>query len=462
MIKIEEIFNFHANYCCNQLKEKRFTHAQMSPLIETLKSFKGFEVTKLGESIENRDINLVKFGNGKLKVFLWSQMHGDEPTATMCFFDIFNFFNSEDNFNQIRNFLLENITFYFIPMLNPDGAERINRRNAAGIDINRDFLRQSSPESQILKNLALNIKPDFGFNMHDQDYRWAAGDSNKLATISFLSPPFNAEKSINSHREKAIKLIASLNNQLQQFVPGNIARYYDDFEPRSFGDNFSNYFSTILIESGRHPGDINKHFTRKLNFAILIKAFIEIANQSYKSTSLDDYFKIETNGKFLYDIILRGVTQKVNNTLTKIDICINREEAYYKNERIPYLKSNIEDIGDCSNVQGINEVDCSDLFISPAKTESYNNISNITDEEILCFFKNGVLCLKVDEFEKSYISAPINVSTKENPNLSIEIGNSANFILTDKNDNIKYLVFNGLLIDAACKELPNLNGLKLG
>ena len=36
-------------------------------------------------------------------------------------------------------------------MLNPDGSEKWTRRNALDIDMNRDFLKESSPEIKILK-----------------------------------------------------------------------------------------------------------------------------------------------------------------------------------------------------------------------------------------------------------------------------------------------------------------------
>ena len=47
--------------------------------------------------------------------------------------------------------ILSSLTLHFVPMLNPDGAERFQRRNAQGIDINRDALRLQTPEGRALK-----------------------------------------------------------------------------------------------------------------------------------------------------------------------------------------------------------------------------------------------------------------------------------------------------------------------
>src|SRR4051812_40144 len=41
-----------------------------------------FTLEKIGESQEGRSLNYVKTGTGSTGVLLWSQMHGDEPTAT--------------------------------------------------------------------------------------------------------------------------------------------------------------------------------------------------------------------------------------------------------------------------------------------------------------------------------------------------------------------------------------------
>jgi len=41
-----------------------------------------FTLDRVGESLEGRPINMVTVGTGPFRVLLWSQMHGDEPTAT--------------------------------------------------------------------------------------------------------------------------------------------------------------------------------------------------------------------------------------------------------------------------------------------------------------------------------------------------------------------------------------------
>ncbi|MFY0573591.1 hypothetical protein ACN28S_03785 [Cystobacter fuscus] len=76
-----------------------------------------------------------------------------------------------------------------LPLLNPDGAERFQRRNAQGIDINRDALALQTPEGRTLKAVRDRLQPALGFNLHDQSWRTAVGDSGRPASISVLAPP---------------------------------------------------------------------------------------------------------------------------------------------------------------------------------------------------------------------------------------------------------------------------------
>jgi len=232
----------------------------------------GFKVEQAGQSYQGRSINLVSIGRGPQTVLLWSQMHGNEATATMAMLDIFNYMGQAES-KPVQQ-LLDQVTLYFIPMLNPDGAELFQRRTSQGIDMNRDALRLQCPESRILKEVRDRLQPDFGFNLHDQNIYYNVGYSSKPATISFLAPAYNQEKEANPQREDAMKVIAAMNEALQTVIPGQVGKYDDTFEPRAFGDNIQKWgTSTILIESGGYTDDPEKQFIRQLNFMAIIQVF---------------------------------------------------------------------------------------------------------------------------------------------------------------------------------------------
>ncbi len=126
------------------------------------------------------------------------------------------------------------------------------------------------------------LKADFGFNLHDQSTRYSVGKTFKPATISFLAPPFDEKRKMNAVRKNAAKLISKLYKTLSVYIPGHIAKYSDEYEPRAFGDLSQKFgTSTILIESGGWKNDPEKQFIRKLNFISLFSSFKSIAEKSY-------------------------------------------------------------------------------------------------------------------------------------------------------------------------------------
>ena len=136
-------------------------------------------------------------------------------------------------------------------MLNPDGAERFQRRNAQGIDINRDALRLQTPEGQALKALRDRFKPSVGFNLHNQSWRTSVGDPPKPASISLLSVAYDKPRSENAGRKLTKKMCAVIRDALEPFASGQIGRYDDEFEVRAFGDNLTLWGTpVVLIETG--------------------------------------------------------------------------------------------------------------------------------------------------------------------------------------------------------------------
>jgi len=448
-----DLYHSYETFKEKSLENRRFKHSDIVPLIEQLQNKNIFKVDKVGKSIEGRDIYLISMGNGKTKVFLWSQMHGDEPTATAALFDIFNLFLDENAHPELKKFLLSNLSIYIIPMVNPDGAEEFQRRNIVEIDLNRDVVRLQTLEAQTLKNVFDSLKADFGFNLHDQGRDYSAGNSFNPASISFLAPSPDYEKTITAPREKAMKLIANMVDVLNEFIPGHIAIYTDDHEPRAFGDNFTKWGTgVVLLESGGWRGDREKQFLRKINYITILSSLSSIANGSYVKTDLSIYESIPHNEKFMMDFILRNLILKRGSQEYIMDVGINFEEVNINGAKDFYLKASIEDVGDLSVYSGYDEIDLSGYLIEPGKTkpEAYNSLDDLEKIDHVELYRKGYtnVLLNNAEFSGEYSNLPFNIIMNENnnPENLIKPDDAANFIIR-KNDEVKYLIVNGFLID---------------
>ncbi|MCH8991525.1 MAG: hypothetical protein IIA44_07215, partial [Acidobacteria bacterium] len=148
------------------LEDRRFNHGTYWRAVAP---YLGGNVssTRAGQSVEGREIRHLTFGSGPTTVLLWSQMHGDESTASMALADITRFFHERGDHPVARR-IAQGATVHMIPMLNPDGAQRFQRRNAQGIDVNRDARRLQTPEGRVLKAVTDALGPDFGSNLHEQ------------------------------------------------------------------------------------------------------------------------------------------------------------------------------------------------------------------------------------------------------------------------------------------------------
>lgn len=303
---------------------------------------KAFKVTEAGKSIEGRSIYALQWGIGKTKVFLWSQMHGDEPTGTLALLDLFNFLQ-DPQFKNDTHILSQQCSLHFLPLVNPDGALRFCRRNSQQIDLNRDFLQAQSLEAQLLKNMAQSLQADFGFNLHDQTSLWSVAPQGLPATLSLLAPAFNFSKDLNEPRLRAMQVISRMFKSVSPLLPHQIGLFDDDYEQRAFGDNFQkNGMSTILIEGGGYFGDPEKQEVRKYFFLAMLSGLMSIAKVDYLQEKSHDYFNIPQNSKQLYHKIFRAVN--VNGIST--DLALNFEWHYNPEiQQIEHIYT-VKDIGD--------------------------------------------------------------------------------------------------------------------
>jgi hypothetical protein len=390
-------------------------------------------------------------------------MHGDEPTATMAMMDIFNFFKASDELDPVRKMLLEKLTLHFVPMLNPDGAERYQRRNAFEIDLNRDAIRLQSPESRILKGLRDSLQPQFGFNLHDQSTRYTAGNSSKPATISFLAPPYDQERSENEVRSNAMKLIVGMNRTLQTYIPGQVAKYSDSHEPRAFGDNIQKWgTSVVLVESGGYKGDPEKQYIRKLNFVVLLDALYAIAQASYQREDLNAYYQIPENERYLFDLIIRnvGITEGGRQYLT--DIGINHYEVSVPDTADFYFRSQIDELGDMSIFYGYEEFDAKGLQFRCGKVykDQFKSIEALKKEGALKLLSEGYTAVRIRRpvTPLQLKGVPINVvkNVRYCPG-SPALNTVPEFLLADGGGQLRFAVINGFIVplDGEAGSFPN-------
>jgi hypothetical protein len=247
----------------------------------------GMHREEIGRSVERRPLYAIYFGRGPVRVMLWSQMHGDEPTATLALADLVYFISKSPNAPLVRE-IADRLTVIAIPMLNPDGAERGRRGNAAGIDINRDARNQASPEARALAAVHARWSPRFGFNLHDQSRRVDGG--NRVIAISLLAPPPDRQGSDNETRIRAKQVAAIMRTAADSLVEGRVSRYDEAFNQHAFGDAMQSWgTSTVLLETGSWRNDTEKEYLRRVNFALLLAALNAIATGSYARADLKDY-----------------------------------------------------------------------------------------------------------------------------------------------------------------------------
>lgn len=347
-MNLEQLFSQHKE---DSIRGRYITLDSIEPLLQNLNTNNQLQI--IGKSVLGKSIYSYEIGEGKTRILLWSQMHGNESTTTKALFDFLNVLHSG---SELAQKLLNTFTFCSIPMLNPDGATLYTRENANKVDLNRDSQELTQPESRLLRETFEVFKPDYCFNLHDQRTIFGVSDTGKPATLSFLAPSYNEEREINESRLKAINLIASINEVLQEYLPNQIGRFDDSFNINCIGDTFQ-YLGvpTLLFEAGHFANDYEREETRKYVFMALISSFTSLCENVIVSNGINKYLNIPQNKVVFYDFMYKNI--KINYDGIEI---ITNFASQYKEELIENrvcFNAYVSQIGDLENYFGHFEYD---------------------------------------------------------------------------------------------------------
>jgi hypothetical protein len=353
--------DLHAQFRVAGLDDRRFSPEHYwdvaLPVIEATPRLR---ISQVGESLEGRPLREVVFGSGPTTVLLWSQMHGDESTASMTLVDLFAWLASDDPWVEE---LGRRTTLHFIPVLNPDGATRFQRRNAVGIDVNRDARRLATPEARTLKAVHDRVEPDFAFNLHDQNVRTRVGRTDRRAAFSLLAPAFNEARDVNPTRERAMRLAAAIAAVVEPLLGDRVTQYDDAFNPRAFGDLISAWgASAILIESGGLDGDPQKQALREANFVALGHALEVIARERWNDADTEGYSALPPNGRSIDDLLVTGGTLVLpTGTTVRMDLSLNFMRPLVG----PEAGTTLRDAGDLEGYEASDTMDVGGLYLLP-------------------------------------------------------------------------------------------------
>ncbi len=98
-------------------------------------------------------------------LFIVARQHGTECSGTEAALALLRYFATTDDETCQR--ILEQLTIVVVPMANPDGVAASRRLNAANVDLNRDWISLSQPETRAVAEALSRWQPLAAIDMHE-------------------------------------------------------------------------------------------------------------------------------------------------------------------------------------------------------------------------------------------------------------------------------------------------------
>jgi hypothetical protein len=126
-------------------------------------------VEVIGQTVLGRNIYAMKFSSSKfgrdkskIRVMIFAQQHGDEQSGKEGALLL-----AQSLLNEENRYLFEKIDLLLIPQVNPDGSEKNERRNGNNMDLNRNHLILTEPETQALHRVFDQYLFEVSMDVHE-------------------------------------------------------------------------------------------------------------------------------------------------------------------------------------------------------------------------------------------------------------------------------------------------------
>jgi hypothetical protein len=240
---------------------KLTSNVEINEYVITLaKRSKLISVDTLTTSVEGRIIPFVKISNSgygedksKLKVLIFAQQHGNEQSGKEGALLLI-----ENVLKPENQYLLDRIDLVVIPQMNPDGSEKNKRRNGNNMDLNRNHLILTEPETIGLHKLfdkylfeaTMDVHEYYPYNEEAEKYGYRSNSDEEIGTLT------------NINIASSIRTLS--NNGYMPFIKNYFSdRNFSSFEYSPGGPPGIDYIrhSTFDINDGRQSFGIQNTFS---------------------------------------------------------------------------------------------------------------------------------------------------------------------------------------------------------
>lgn len=151
----------------------------------------------IAKSVEGRELFAVYFSKdgfgkdeSKIKVLIFAQQHGNEQSGKEGALLLIN-----ELLKPESQYLFDKIDFVLVPQMNPDGAEKNQRRNGNSMDLNRNHLILTEPETIGLHKLFNKYLFEVTMDVHEyapygetyKNYGYRHNDDEEIGTATNIN-----------------------------------------------------------------------------------------------------------------------------------------------------------------------------------------------------------------------------------------------------------------------------------
>lgn len=164
-----------------------YFEAQREALIQFCDAAPIAKIDVIGNSLNGKPLHRITIGDADADrkiVWIVTRQHAGEPMAEYATEGLVRYLLDADN--NIAQALLQEMVFYIVPNMNPDGSYAGNlRANAAGVDLNRAWDKPSDqcPEIVAVRDAIAASGVDYFFDIHgdeDRPFIWLIGPQTEI------------------------------------------------------------------------------------------------------------------------------------------------------------------------------------------------------------------------------------------------------------------------------------------